>query len=62
VKQDGSVLDYTLVLAFFIYGGVVNFFLGGGATNKFFLTLPLGMVGGMVIYYQQRYGNKFKIN
>ncbi|MEO1409536.1 MAG: O-antigen ligase family protein [Bacteroidota bacterium] len=62
VKQDGSVLDYTLVVAFFIYGGVVNFFLGGGATNKFFLTLPLGMVGGMVIYYQQRYGHKLKIN
>lgn len=44
--------EYLLIVGSLVYGAVINFFLGGGATNKFFLALPVGMIMGY--YFEKR--------
>ncbi|MFK7946505.1 MAG: O-antigen ligase family protein [Saprospiraceae bacterium] len=39
-------VELLTILGLLFYGAIINIFLGGGATNKFFLALPLGMITG----------------
>ncbi len=45
-KDEGHVITYLTIVSLLIYGAVINFFLGGGAINKFYLAFPVGMVIG----------------